>query len=455
MMKNILKQAAAILLAIVLVVGVAPIGALPQGRLSEKAVCGLSLRASAATYSGKCGANVNWTLNTSTGVLSVTGTGATAEYTYDMEKPWDPHSSSIKKITIGSGVTGIGSHIFQDCANLTAVTIPAGVAEIGEFAFSGCTSLSAVTIPESVTRIGAGAFYDCTSLAAITVDENNPEYCSDNSGVLYNKDKTVLVQYPVGNARTSFTIPAGVTSIGDMAFYDCASLTSVTIPAGVTSIGDHAFHECSNLAAVTLGTGVKRIGDMAFYDCAALAAVTIPDSVTEICRFAFCNCTSLASVTLGSGVKNIGQCAFFGCTSLNSVDYRGSEQDRQKISIGSRNDQLVKAKWHYSESGSRIIRGNPADGHKEYGYRATVTFAVEVPEGGSVQWYVDGQPAGNDATLTVKNKKSSYTVSVVVTSSDGSQTTDEERVTIKTDFWSKIVWFFTHLLFPGRYRIEQ
>ncbi len=137
------------------------------------------------------------------------------------------------------------------------------------------------------------------------------------------------------------------------------------------------------------------------------------------------------------------------------MQYRGSEQSRKKISIGSRNDPLSQAEWNYSDTESRIIRGNPADKHKEYAYRSTVTFIAEVPDGADVQWYVDGQPAGSDVALTVRNAKKSYTVTVVVTPSNGIQTTDEEHVSIKTDFWSKIVWFFTHLLFPARFRIEQ
>lgn len=275
--------------------------------------------------------------------------------------------------------------------------------------FSSCGNLASVTIGSNVTRIGDGVFYDCTSLNAVNVDGNNPAYYSDESGVLYNKEKTALLQYPAGNARTSFTVPDSVTSIGD-----------------------HAFHACANLAAVTIGNGVAHIGGWAFYDCASLSAVTIPDAVTQIDLFSFC-----------------------GCTSLANVQYRGSEQDRQKITIGGRNDSLSKAAWEYTDPHARIIHGNPADGRMEYAYRTTVTFTVEMPEGGKVQWYVDGQPAGSDVTLTVRNAKKSYTVTVVVTSSNGTPTTDEEQVSIKTDFWSKIVWFFTHLLLPARFRIEQ
>lgn len=66
---------------------------------------------------------------------------------------------------------------------------------IGSHAFQECRNLASLTIGNDVESIGEYAFADCTSLAAITVDGNNPAYCSDANGVLYNKAKTTLVQY--------------------------------------------------------------------------------------------------------------------------------------------------------------------------------------------------------------------------------------------------------------------
>ena len=96
----------------------------------------------------------------------------------------------------------------------------------------------------------------------------------------------------------SVVIEAGVTSIGDYAFYKCSSLASVTIPDSVTSIGSSAFSFCSSLASVTIPDSVTTIGDWAFYNCSSLTSVTIPDSVTSIGSSVFYNCSSLASVTI-------------------------------------------------------------------------------------------------------------------------------------------------------------
>jgi len=172
-------------------------------------------------------------------------------------------------------------------------------------------SAANVTIPAGVTAIGDRAFGGCSSLTGITVDAQNQNY-SSVEGVLFNKDRTVLVAYPASKQGRSYAIPAGVTSIGDRAYYQCASLTSVTIPAGVTSIGGGAFNQCSSLTNVTIPAGVTSIGDQTFYFCTSLASVTIPNSITSIGERAFAG-TSLAGISIPAGVKTIGNYAFYGC----------------------------------------------------------------------------------------------------------------------------------------------
>ena len=81
----------------------------------------------------------------------------------------------------------------------------------------------------------------------------------------------------------ALTIPEGVTSIGDAAFYGCTGLTSVTIPEGVTSIGDTAFCGCTGLTSVTIPEGVTRVGDAAFYGCTGLTSVTLAHHVALRC----------------------------------------------------------------------------------------------------------------------------------------------------------------------------
>ncbi len=112
---------------------------------------------------------------------------------------------------------------------------------------------------------------------------------------MFNKSLTILVQYPGGKAG-SYTIPNGVTSIGDWAFLGCAGLTSVTIGNSVTSMGSQTFYDCTGLTSVTIGNSVTTIGFGAFSFCTSLTSVTIPNSVSSIKGSAFSGCTGLTGL---------------------------------------------------------------------------------------------------------------------------------------------------------------
>ena len=137
--------------------------------------------------SGSCGTNVTYTYVESTHTLTISGTGAMANY--DLEgAPWYSYCSNITTVIIGSGVTSIGSNAFVLCNGLTSVTIPNSVTSIGDNAFMNCFSLTSIEIPASVTSIDAGAFYGCSSLASVTIYAPSlSTYCSfafdGNAGV--------------------------------------------------------------------------------------------------------------------------------------------------------------------------------------------------------------------------------------------------------------------------------
>ena len=137
----------------------------------------------------------------------------------------------------------------------------------------------------------------------------------------YDDEYSGLVVIPSSVTYNGTTY--SVTSIGELAFAYCSSLTSVTIPNSVTNIGGYAFYRCSYLASVTIPNSVTNIGEGAFYRCSSLTSVTIPNSVTNIGGGAFYECYSLTSVTIPNSVKSIGEGAFMGCYSLTKTNYTG------------------------------------------------------------------------------------------------------------------------------------
>ena len=147
-----------------------------------------------------------------------------------------------------------------------------GLTSISNTAFSGCSALASVTIPNSVTRIGRDAFAMCSSLTGIKVESGNIYYTSEN-GVLFNKDKTVIVCFPAGKSERTYTIPDGIIKIEYGAFSGCTSLTSVTIPNSVTGIGGQAFYSCTNLTSMIIIGNLTNIGAEAFYYCSNLKSI--------------------------------------------------------------------------------------------------------------------------------------------------------------------------------------
>jgi hypothetical protein len=308
-------------------------------------------------------------------IVAYTGTGGTAgsgsvSYPANAVPAYGfYYNHGLTTVVLPSSIQIIDESAFSTCTDLASINIPEGTTTIGFGAFGGCAGLTSISIPKSVTSIGVFAFNQCGS---ITVHADNPNYSSAD-GVLFNKDKTILLQYPHSKPG-SYTIPSSVGTIGPGAFSNCAGITSIIIPSSVYKIESGAFGHCglssieipssvttimSNALANFNGTinvnasnpnysssdgvlynrmkseliqcptsktgsfsiplTVSTIGIYAFNNCSHLTSVTIPSTVTTIGYSVFCYCESLLSINIPSSVTSIGSNAFNNCPSLTTL----------------------------------------------------------------------------------------------------------------------------------------
>ncbi len=272
---------------------------------------------SAVSYSGTCGENLTWSLDTETGVLEISGNGNMTDWSHS-SSPWYSYRSYIKSAIISDGVTNIGNNAFYNCSSLTSVTIP-----------------------DSVISIGNEAFY-------------NTGYYNDLSN--WENDVLYIGKHLI-KASTSiygeFIIKEGTLSVAAAAFQDCSSLTSITIPDSVTSVGYWAFQYCSSLTSITIPDSVTSIGDYAFSGCSSLTSVIIGNSVTSIGNYAFGFCRSLTSVIIGNSVTSIGNYAFSDC-SIKETHIKNAE-NWCKTLIGGGNYSLVESVKYIYNNGEPVI----------------------------------------------------------------------------------------------------
>lgn len=291
---------------------------------------------------------VEFTLDETTNTYSVTGTNETF-YSGDLD-------IVIPSSYLGLPVTEIGREAFRGITNIKKVTLPDTITEIGSYAFRECSGLTSINFPEGLTYIGSWTFYRCSALESVD-------------------------------------FPSTLYYIGYQAFAYCSSLSELVIPDSVTSMGNYAFYFCESLTSLTLGTGLSAIPENAF--CSAFVSsstievsLVIPDTVVSIGPSAFANNTSLRYVDLGEGLYTITKSAFrlctrltnivvpadlgtveYGafdsCSSLANVYYRGTENDKESLTIENNaddtmtnNNYFINATWNYYSETEPTTSGN-------------------------------------------------------------------------------------------------
>ena len=296
-----------------------------------------------------CGENLYWELKN--GTLTISGTGAMADWTSASNVPWYSERESITSVVVNSGVTSIGGYAFY-YTGLTSVTLPSTLARIGIYAFCGCTGLTDVHISD---------------IAA---------WCSFNSFDVYSDPMIYANRLYLNDILvTDLIIPEGVTWIRSGAFKKCADIETVSIPLSVTSIGSEAFSGCSGITdvyyfgtaeqkgAISIGSSnsaltnatatwhyvdpAKTCGESLHWDLqngsltifgtgamtdwasaanvpwyndrSSITSVTIASGVTGIGAYAFDGCTWLVFIAIPKNVTSIGERAFTNCDQLLSV----------------------------------------------------------------------------------------------------------------------------------------
>jgi len=263
------------------------------------------------------------------------------------------------KYTVEDGETTITQYIGDSKKDVTVPDTLGGypVTAIDDYAFRFCF-IENLTIPSSVAYIGAEAF-TCLYAHNIFVTADNG-YFSSVDGVLFSKDKTELIKYPMCNKRTSYEIPSGVTVICADAFSYCSELTSVTVPDGVLSIGEAAFVYCTNITEFIIPNSVTTLEWGAFFGCEGLTEITLSDGIADMGHSVFFSCVNLANIfvserneafsdidgvvfskdktefllyppgrtdesyTIPDGVEYIGEWAFHNCEKLMNITFPDS-----------------------------------------------------------------------------------------------------------------------------------
>jgi len=184
---------------------------------------------------------------------------------------------------------------------------------------------TSLTIPKEVTH--GGVTYTVTdierpdlwgdTLQSVTVASDNAYLLAEN-GVIFTKDKTVLLWYPKGKQGASYTVPASVTKLEWNSFRDIDALTSVTLPDGLKTIDSYVFYRCPNLAALNLPSSLESIG-FASLSGIKVSSMVVPENITALNGYFLARCPELTSVELPSTLTQIPPYAFADDPKLKTV----------------------------------------------------------------------------------------------------------------------------------------
>lgn len=228
---------------------------------------------------------------------SVTSIGQTAFASCD----------SLVSVKLGSAVKTIGMSAFMNSGKLCDITLPASVKSLGMSSLRG-TAIETITIPKGCTSIGDYVFMGCNKLEEIQVETGNVKYSSVD-GVLCNRQGWEIISWP-GAKATEYTVPQGITNIGEDAFSYCENIEKIELINDVTTIGSYAFSDDTNLKTVVLGEKVTSIKEGVFSYCTSLNEIYCRNAVpVTITSDVFKNVPTTCTIYVPIGAKSTYQSA--------------------------------------------------------------------------------------------------------------------------------------------------
>ncbi len=245
-------------------------------------------------------------------------------------------SGSRIDYTVPDGVLEIDFYAFQN-AKLIGITLSDSVTRIERDAFWNCEGLKRVTLGKGIKTLGKQLFYGCYNLERFEVHPENPYFCNDENGLLWNADMTVLLQCPK-TIEGEFTIPDCAKTIGESAFICCDLITGIDL------------------------NNVKKIESDAFAYCAGLTEIEIPDGVSQIPERCFSSCTSLNKIILPATISKVAHMAFDGCVSLEGVWFYGNMPQFAETALMTTQEETGRILTFYYLEGAEGWNGDAFEG---------------------------------------------------------------------------------------------
>lgn len=217
----------------------------------------------AATHSGTCGANAKWKYNKSTKTLTISGKGAVT--LNRKKKGYLEANIKPRKLVVKQGITSItcynNNHEFHyNEFQLDRVSLPNSLRSIQGPLFMNC-KIASLTIPKKVKQLDAIPFL-YANIKEMKVQKKNKHFTVSKEGILFSKNREVLLYYPRNCKMKKYEVPKSVTKIGEMAFYGNDSLENVVFTKKIRTIGNGAFAYCHCLKKTNIQiTKVKQIQD--------------------------------------------------------------------------------------------------------------------------------------------------------------------------------------------------